>query len=117
MLWASTGTKDPAAPPLLYVEALAAPGTIDTMPDKTLAALAQAERIGAPMPDDGGHAEDVLAEFRREGVDDEALAERLQREGGESFAKSWGQLMGGLQRKIDKVNGSVGTKVAQAALH
>ena len=117
MLWASTGTKDPEAPSLLYVDALAAPGTVDTMPDKTLAALARAERVGTPMPEDGGHAEDVLAEIRREGVDDEALAQRLQREGGESFAKSWGQLMAGLQRKMDRSGASVGLQLAQAATH
>jgi len=107
LLWASTGTKDPAASPTLYVDSLVAPGTIDTMPDKTVAALAKAGRIGDPMPQDGGRAEDVIAEFRREGVDDDLLAERLQREGGESFTKSWHQLMDGLTEKIAKVTGGL----------
>jgi transaldolase len=93
MLWASTGTKDPEAPDTLYVEALAAPETIDTMPEKTLHAFAQHGRVGTVMPRDGGDAERVIEEFKRAGIDDAALAEQLQREGGEKFAKSWSDLM------------------------
>ena len=93
LLWASTGTKDPAAPDLLYVEALAAPDTIDTMPEKTLLAFADHGKAGSTIPFDGGNAESVLAEFARSGVDDAALAARLQREGTAAFAKSWGDLM------------------------
>ncbi|MEP6505708.1 MAG: transaldolase family protein, partial [Betaproteobacteria bacterium] len=100
LLWASTGTKDPAVPESLYVEALAAPDTVDTMPDKTLKAFAAQGHVGAPMPVDGGYAEQLLDEFRREGVDVDALAAQLQKEGGESFAKSWRALIGGLDEKV-----------------
>ena len=93
LLWASTGTKDPAAPDTLYVEALAAPGTINTLPEKTLLAFADHGKVERAMPADGGYAEAVIAEFRREGVDDSALASRLQREGVESFATSWHALL------------------------
>jgi transaldolase len=100
LLWASTGTKDPAAPESLYVEALAAPGTVDTMPEKTLEAFAESGRVGAPMPADGGNAEQVLDEFRAAGVDVDALAVKLQKEGGDAFAKSWSSLLGGLGEKV-----------------
>ena len=100
LLWASTGTKDPKAPETLYVEALAAPDTVNTMPEKTLKAFAEKGRVGAPMPVDGGHAEAVLEEFRREGVDLEALAAKLQKDGGDSFKKSWHELIGGLSEKV-----------------
>jgi transaldolase len=93
LLWASTGTKDPAAADTLYVEALAAPDTIDTMPEKTLLAFAARGRVGAALPTDGGDAEDVLDALRREGVDEHALAQRLQREGVEAFAASWASLL------------------------
>jgi len=99
VLWASTGTKDPAAPDTLYVEALAAPDTVDTIPDKTLQAFADHGKPGAPMALDGGDAEAVIAGFRRQGIDDEALAARLQREGADSFAKSWASLLGGIRDK------------------
>jgi transaldolase len=93
MLWASTGTKDPKAAPGLYVEALAAPETIDTMPEKTLLAFAATGTVGPAMPPDGGDAEAVLARFADAGVDIDALAARLQVEGAESFVKSWRELM------------------------
>ncbi|HEY5293591.1 MAG TPA: transaldolase family protein, partial [Burkholderiales bacterium] len=93
LLWASTGTKDPAAPDVLYVEALAAPDTINTMPEKTLLAFAEHGKVEAVLPADEGYAEAVLAEFTREGVDDEALAADLQREGTAAFTKSWNDLM------------------------
>jgi len=93
MLWASTGTKDPKAPAGLYVEALAAPETIDTMPEKTLLAFAAGGTVKPPMPTDGGDAEQVLARFAQAGVDVDALAARLQVEGAESFVKSWRELM------------------------
>lgn len=99
MLWASTGTKDPKAPPGLYVEALAAPDTIDTMPEKTLLAFATGGTVKSPMAKDGGDAEQVLARFAAAGIDVEALAARLQVEGAESFVKSWAELM---QRIADK---------------
>ena len=93
LLWASTGTKDPAAPDTLYVQALAAPGTINTLPEKTLLAFADHGKVERALPADGGYAEAVIEEFRREGVDDDALAARLQREGVDSFATSWHALL------------------------
>jgi transaldolase len=93
MLWASTGTKDPKSPAGLYVEALAAPDTIDTMPEKTLLAFAAAGKVGAAMAKDGGNAERVIGDFAKAGVDVDALAARLQTEGAESFVKSWTELM------------------------
>lgn len=99
LLWASTGTKDPAALDTFYVEALAAAQTIDTIPEKTLLAFADHGKVGATLPADGGYAEGVLDEFKREGVDDDALAERLQREGVQAFAKSWSGLMARIREK------------------
>jgi transaldolase len=93
LLWASTGTKDPAIPDTLYIEALAAPDTINTIPEKTLLAFADHGKVKSILPVDEGYAEAVLAEFNREGVDDEALAADLQREGTEAFARSWSNLM------------------------
>jgi transaldolase len=94
LLWASTGTKDPAAPDTLYIDALAAPDTINTMPEKTLLAFADHGRTDAGLANDGGDAgESVLADCRREGIDDAALAERLQREGAAAFSKSWHRLL------------------------
>ncbi|MEO6626742.1 MAG: transaldolase [Burkholderiaceae bacterium] len=106
LLWASTGTKDPAAPDTLYVEALAAPDTIDTIPEKTLAAFADHGKVGSALPADGGYAEAVLEEFRREGVDDEALAERLQREGADSFTASWQALLARIHEKSASLAGT-----------
>ena len=94
LLWASTGTKDPAASDVLYVEALAAPDTIVTMPDETLLALADHGEVKAVLPEDGGDSETVIAQFVRAGVDIAALAERLQQEGAQSFTQSWQDLIG-----------------------
>jgi transaldolase len=100
MLWASTGTKDPKAAAGLYVEALAAPDTIDTLPEKTLlAAAAGGGTVKSVMAKDGGDAEQVLAKFANAGIDIDALAARLQVEGAASFVKSWAEL---LQRIADK---------------
>ena len=93
LLWASTGTKDPAAPDTLYVEALAAPQTINTLPDKTLLALADHGHLQGMMPRDGGDADRVLAEFARLGIDEAKLADKLQREGAAAFTKSWSDLL------------------------
>lgn len=93
LLWASTGTKDPDARDTLYLEALAAPDTIDTIPEKTLLAFAEHGQLTGTMPIDGGDAEEVLAQFARDGVDDAALAARLQREGAAAFDKSWQELL------------------------
>ena len=103
LLWASTGTKDPAAPETLYVEALAAPDTVDTMPAKTLKAFAATGKVGTTMPRDGGLCEPTIEEIRRQGVDIEALAVKLQKDGGESFAKSWHELIGGLEEKVARL--------------
>jgi transaldolase len=93
VLWASTGTKDPAAADTLYVDALAAPATINTLPEKTLQAFADHGRVTGVMAPDGGDAEQVLAAFGREGVLESELAARLQREGTQAFAKSWEDLL------------------------
>ena len=93
LLWASTGTKDPQAQDTLYIEALAAPDTINTIPDKTLLAFADHGKLTGEMPRDGGDAEEVLAQFARLGIDDAALAEELQREGAEAFDRSWQDLL------------------------
>lgn len=104
MLWASTGVKDPAAPDTFYVEALAASGTVNTIPEKTPLAFADHGHVGAALRADGGYAEAVLEEFRREGVDDEALASRLQREGAEAFSKSWSMLLSRLEGKSSQLS-------------
>ena len=93
LLWASTGTKDPKASDVLYVKTLAAPLTVNTMPEETLKALADHGVLGAILPADGGDCEEVLAEFAKAGVDIDALATRLQDEGATSFVKSWNELM------------------------
>jgi transaldolase len=99
LLFASTGTKDPDAPDVLYVEALAAPFTVNTMPDKTLLAFADHGQVGDPLPPDGGDAEQVMAEFEGAGVDVAELAARLQREGAETFDASWRELMQSIEEK------------------
>jgi transaldolase len=93
LLWASTGTKDPKADDTLYVKALAAPFTVNTMPEATLNAFAEHGEVGAALAIDGGDCESVLAEFGGVGVDVDALAARLQDEGAKSFSKSWDDLM------------------------
>jgi transaldolase len=103
LLWGSTGTKDPAASDVLYVEALAAPETIDTIPEKTLLAFADHGQVKGALPDDGGDAEQVLAAFSGAGVDIAGLAEQLQREGAEAFEKSWNDLMACLRSKSEKL--------------
>ncbi|MGB2881334.1 MAG: transaldolase family protein, partial [Rhodoferax sp.] len=106
LLWASTGTKDPAAPDTLYIEALAAPDTINTIPEKTLQDFADHGKADTVLPADGGYAEAVLEEFRREGVDDEALAARLQREGSDAFTVSWQALLARIHEKSEVLGGS-----------
>jgi transaldolase len=93
LLWASTGTKDPSASDILYVKGLAAPFTVNTMPEKTLKALATHNELGSILPASGGDCEEVLAEFTKAGVDVDALATQLQDEGAKSFVKSWNDLM------------------------
>jgi transaldolase len=93
LLWASTGTKDPLASDVLYIKALAAPFTVNTMPEGTLKALADHGELDAILPADGGDCEEVLAQFGKAGIDVEALAAQLQDEGARSFVKSWNELM------------------------
>jgi transaldolase len=107
LLWASTGTKDPNASDTLYIEALAAPDTIDTIPEKTLHAFADHGQVKGTLPVDGGDAEEVLAEFTQIGVDHLALADQLQHDGTVSFDKSWQDLMNCIAAKsavLKKVN-------------
>jgi transaldolase len=99
LLWASTGTKDPKASDTLYIASLAAPFTVNTMPEATLNAFANHGKIGAPMPLDGGNCEEVLAKFAEAGVNVEALAAQLQDEGARSFVKSWNDLLGVIESK------------------
>jgi transaldolase len=99
LLLASTGTKDPKAPDTLYVEALAAPFTVNTMPEGTLKAFADHGQAGEPTPADGGDCEAVLAGVRRQGIDLDALAARLQKEGAASFVASWHELLGVIASK------------------
>ena len=99
LLWASTGTKDPKASDILYVKALAAPFTVNTMPEATLKALADHTDLGTILPADGGDCEDMLAQFARAGIDVDALAAQLQDEGAKSFVKSWNELMGVIASK------------------
>jgi transaldolase len=98
-LWASTGTKDPQASDVLYVKALAAPFTVNTMPEGTLKALADHGQLSEILPADGGDCEEVIAQFARAGVDVDALASQLQDEGAKSFVKSWHELMTVLDSK------------------
>lgn len=93
MLWASTGTKDPAAPDTLYVGALAAPDTINTLPEKTLRAFADHGTLSSALVSDGGNFESVLEQVARAGVDVDALASTLQKEGEQSFVKAWNDLL------------------------
>ncbi len=93
LLWASTGTKDPKASDVLYIKSLAAPFTVNTMPEGTLKALADHGELGTTLPPDGGDCEEVLGQFAKAGVDVDALAAQLQDEGAKSFDKSWNELM------------------------
>jgi len=99
LLWASTGTKDPKASDVLYIKALAAPFTVNTMPEATLIALADHGELGSIMAADGGDCEAVLAQFGKAGINIEALAAQLQAEGAQSFGKSWDELLGVIASK------------------
>src|SRR5689334_12589725 len=99
LLWASTGTKDPKASDILYIKSLAAPFTVNTMPEATLKALASHTELGELLPADGGNCEEVIAQFTKAGIDVDALATQLQDEGAESFVKSWNELMAVISSK------------------
>jgi transaldolase len=101
LLWASTGTKDPKASDVLYIEALAAPDTINTIPTETLLAFADHGKVDSVLPVDGGDAEEMLARFTQAGVDNAALAAELQREGALSFDKSWNDLLASIASKYE----------------
>jgi transaldolase len=98
LLWGSTGTKDPKAADTLYVDALVAPDTINTVPEATLLAFADHGSVTAVLPADGGDADEVVTGLRRAGVDDVELSARLQRQGTQSFADSWNSLVQAVTR-------------------
>src|ERR1041385_2855420 len=110
LLWASTGTKDPKASDVLYIKALAAPFTVNTMPEATINDLADHGELGSIMAADGGDCEEVLAQFAKAGIDIDALAAQLQDEGAKSFVKSWNELMGVIDSKSAAIK-----KAAQVA--
>lgn len=99
LLWASTSTKDPELADTLYVEALAAPNTVNTMPEETLLAFADHGQVGEMLSPDGGDCEQVLAEFVNAGINPGALAAQLQREGADAFSASWNDLLGRVSAK------------------
>jgi transaldolase len=99
LLWASTGTKDPKAPDVLYIKALAAPFTVNTMPEGTLKALADHGDLSEIMSADGGDCEAVLDQFASAGIDINELATKLQDDGAKSFVGSWNELMGVIASK------------------
>jgi len=99
LLLASTGTKDPKASDILYIKALAAPDTVNTMPEGTLKAFADHGVVDGVMPPDGGDCEQVLRQFASAGVDVDALGEQLQVDGAKAFVNSWNELMGVIDSK------------------
>jgi transaldolase len=105
LLWASTGTKDPEASDVLYIEGFASPFTVNTMPEPTLHAFADHGEVGDLVPADGGNCEEVLAEFAKAGIDVDALAERLQEEGKEAFVKSWNDMLDSIESKRGALTG------------
>jgi transaldolase len=103
LLFASTGTKDPEAADTLYIEAFAAPDTINTMPDKTLNAFADHGEVGDPLPADGGDCKEVFDAHREQGIDTDELALRLQKEGAEAFVKSWNELLETIKSESERL--------------
>jgi transaldolase len=103
LLFASTGTKDPEASDTLYIEAFAAPDTINTMPDKTLKAFADHGKVGEPMPEDGGDAEEVFKAHRDAGIDVDGLGLRLQKEGAQAFVDSWNELLETIKSESERL--------------
>jgi transaldolase len=112
LLWASTGTKDPKASEVLYVKALAAPFTVNTMPEVTLKTLGAQHELGALLPTDGGDCEEVLSEFTKQGIDIDALATQLQDEGAASFVKSWNDLLAVISSRCASIGATAPSKVA-----
>ena len=99
VLWASTGTKDPQASDILYIKALAAPFTVNTIPEATLIGLSKHNELSSIMDQDGGDCEAVIQDFEDAGIDVDALATRLQDEGAKSFVNSWNELMDVIESK------------------
>ena len=101
LLWASTATKDPAASDTIYVSGLAAPDTINTMPEGTLRAFADHGRVSSMIADEGRNADDVFAAVRRVGLDTDAMAARLQDDGADAFVTSWQRLLAEITSKAN----------------
>jgi transaldolase len=99
LLFASTGTKDPKASDVLYIGALAAPNTVDTIPEKTLLAFGDHGKVAGTLPRDGGDCETVLDDFRKAGIDLDQLASELQTHGAQSFDESWQNLLSAIESK------------------
>jgi transaldolase len=110
LLFASTGTKDPKASDVLYVEGLVAPLTINTMPENTLKAFADHGKVADPIPPDGGDSESVLAEHTKAGVDLTALAAKLQQDGASAFVSSWDSLIGVISSKATQLKKAAGAR-------
>jgi transaldolase len=103
LLFASTGTKDPEASETLYIEAFAAPDTINTMPDKTLNAFADHGKVGEPLSADGGDSEQVFQAYRDQGIDTDALGLKLQKDGAGAFVKSWDELLETIKTESERL--------------
>lgn len=99
LLFASTGTKDPKASDVLYISALAAPNTVNTMPEETLLAFGEHGRVNGVISRGGADCEQVLAEFARVGIDVTRLGANLQKEGAKSFDDSWHDLLNAIEAK------------------
>jgi transaldolase len=110
LLFASTGTKDPKASDVLYIEGLVAPLTINTMPENTLKAFADHGKVADAIPADGGDSQAVLAEFTKAGVDLAALAAKLQQDGASAFVSSWDSLMGVISSKATQLKKAAGAR-------
>jgi transaldolase len=105
LLWASTGTKDPDASDVLYIEGFVSPLTVNTMPDATLKAFADHGTVGDPIPADGGDSDEVLAGFESAGIGIDALAARLQEEGKDAFAGSWNEMLEAIESERASLQG------------
>ena len=101
LLWASTGTKDPAAPDTLYVDALAAPDTVNTLPEKVLLAFADHGTVGLVLPENGGNAEQTLSRVVQQAINIDVLARQLQQDGAEAFVKSWRQVLDTIAKRSE----------------
>lgn len=110
LLYASTGTKDPALSDSLYVSALASPNTVNTMPEQTLLAFADHGSLSGTVSAGGGMADETLFAISRAGIDIDALGAKLQKDGAESFVKSWNELLGVIETKSRSVTASGGTR-------